>query len=399
MKNESAIQLLADLLKWPVEEILAALDVCDQYHVYKKRKNSGGLRTISVPNQVLKIFQQRLLKYFLYRLPTYDWGIIHGCRRGCSHITNAREHAKKDMRFLLRLDLADAFPSVKKDYLRPFLREILLQEIEGYQRNLKHPLPIFPTRRAAWFREILKAHPQRSLFAVLYDDPHGIIEDFVEIILSLTIFNDCLPQGAPTSPWFLNLAVSYSNILTEIRYLLDDDVVMIRNDFERGIILTVYVDDFSLSSVKPIQRETVEDIIGLIERKTPFRVNRKKTLYYRRDRIAPMVTGLRIVTMKKSQDALGTFLKENASLRTKREFKNALRHHLNEKGEWAIETVRLPKLQIRKIRGLIYQACLPENRERLALKVEGHIAHLKAVYGEDLPRQIAVPWKKYLSLK
>lgn len=85
---------------------------------------------------------------------------------------------------------------------------------------------------------------------------------------------------------------------------------------------------------------------------------------------------------------------EKAGSLNQREKKNILKKTLNEKRKWVINTIRLPKKQIKKIRGLIHKARFnPELRPQ----IDGWIANLKPIYGNQLPRQIAVPYQKYLN--
>lgn len=392
-----AIRLLADVLVWPKEKIKKAYDLRNYYKVIRKLKKDGSYRIIHKPNSTLKEFQKRLLKYFLYRIPLDNDLIIKGSRPGSSYIWNAKSHSDKNTMFVLRLDLEDAFPSVKKEYLQSILRKILFEEVEAYEANkiCMWPLtwPLFSIKRVRWFRKLLKDFPQLNLF---YGDPKEILNDFAELVISLVTYRGNLPQGTPTSPYLLNIVFHYSGLIKKIYQFLWDNEIFVSGSDISQVLFSVYVDDFTISSSKPIPKSVIDGIVQIIEQESPFRVNRNKTLYFKRNRIAPMITGLRLVTLKKSEQELEAMLKRKYYDKTARELKNIRRRLLNEKDEWLVETVRPPKKQIRKIRGLINAATNPQFQSKLASKVEGHISSLKAVYGSELPRQIAVPYEKYL---
>jgi hypothetical protein len=396
--RKDAVMLLADVLNWTEENILAVLELCSSYNVFKKRKRDGSYRKISAPHPLLKKFQRRLLRYFLHRINVGDWDVIQGCLPKHSIVSNAERHCRQNARFVLRLDLKNAFPSVKNEFIAEILRLILMKEISVYQKGYYLLPPLFSKKKARWFRDLFGKYNQPSLFFHAYN-PQKIMGEFVDLLLPLVTFQGELPQGAPSSPYLLNIAIAYSGIVEKIRnFMKKNEVIVFDNDRDGDVTLTVYVDDFTLSSSKPIKWETIAALIKMIEEESPFKVNRKKILYFRRDRVAPLVTGLRLVRLKKSRRDLEKSLQKDSSL-TEKQRNGIINHSLNEKGEWIVSAVRIPKTQIRKIRGLIYRACLPEYREKLARKVEGYIAYLKAIYGDDLPRQVAIPWAKYQSLQ
>jgi hypothetical protein len=396
--REDAMMLLADVLNWTEEKILAVLGLCNSYNVFKRRKKDGSFRKICAPHPLLKKFQRRLLKYFLYRIKVGDWDVIQGCRPKHSIVSNAEQHCRQNARFVLRLDLKNAFPSVKKEFLAEILRLILMKEISVYQKGYYLLPPLFSKKKARWFRDLFGKYNQPSLFFHAYN-PQKIMDEFVDLLLPLVTFQGELPQGAPSSPYLLNIAIAFSGIVEKIRdFMKKNEVIVFDNDRDGDVFLTVYVDDFTLSSSRPIKWEKIVALIKMIEEESPFKVNRTKILHFRRDRVAPLVTGLRLVQLKKTRWDLEKALQKDSSL-TDQQRDAVMKRSLNENGEWIVSAVRLPKAQIRKIRGLIYRACLPEYREKLAGKVEGYIAYLKAIYGGELPRQVAIPWAKYQSLQ
>lgn len=387
----TAKKLLADVLGWTETEIKTAIIHKDNYQFIPNRKKDGSIRRIYAPHPDLKKFQRRFLKYFLYQI-IFDGEcrrIIKGFRQRLSYIDNARGHITNNTNFVLRLDLKDAFPSVKTEHLRPVLREVLRTEIQRYTKKEHRLRPLFPVKKAKWFRRLIKDLPQTNLFV----DPFEILDEFVELVLSLVTYQGELPQGAPTSPYLLNVVFSYSGLVKKIYQFLSDKQILVSEYGTSQVVFTIYADDFTISSSKPIPRSLINELIDLIERESFFKINRKKVFYFDRNRIAPLITGLRLVKLiKKREELEAVLLKQDLN---KRERKNVLQKTLDQQGEWIIEAVRLPKKEIRRIRGLIHQARF---KKTLRPKIRGHIACLKPIYGDELPNQITVPYQKYLNV-
>jgi len=86
-----------------------------RYKMYTVRKKNGGTRTIFHPARRLKSVQSWILQNVLVTLPVHKAAMAY--RPGVSIFDNAATHASG--RFLLRLDLADFFPSiVASDFAR-----------------------------------------------------------------------------------------------------------------------------------------------------------------------------------------------------------------------------------------------------------------------------------------
>jgi len=387
--NVLSRQLLTDVLDWSEENIKKAILFKNSYTLILRKKKDGSLRKIYAPHLDLKRFQRRFLKYFLYRVPIDSLNIsIKGFRPKSSYVDNAKKHAQKNVKFVLRLDFQDAFPSVKVEYLRAILKKVLSSEAKGYIEKIYQLRPLFSNKKVKWFRKLFRDLPQLNLF----DDPLKILDEFVELILPLVTYQGKLPQGAPTSPYLLNIVLCYSGLLEKIYKFLWDNRILYSEDKASRVLSTVYADDLTFSFSEPISQSLINQLIDLIEQESPFKINRKKIVYFNRARIAPLVTGLRLVRLIKTGVELKKLLsKENL---TDKQKKNILRRTLNKKGQWIVASVGLSKKQIRRIRGLIHRAIF---KKALASTVEGHIANLKAIYGDNLPRQISVPYQKYLN--
>lgn len=373
-------KLLADLLKYSEEEIDSLLATKDDYHTIILRKNNGKKRIINIPNPQLKKFQRKLLERFFNRIPLA--GSITGFMPGASYVDNARWHCYPKALYVLRLDFKDAFPTVKKEHLMDVFKKIIAKEIGRY-RNKEYPIrPLLPARRVRWFRKLCRNERFDPL-------TREILIELIETMLELITYRGQLPQGAPTSPYCLNLAVSYYGILWKIIGLIDDDLM--KGGIRR---ITIYADDITISSSKPFKQKDIKAIIALIEGETPFRVNREKIKYYKSDRIAPMITGLQLKTVVKTEEEIRAYFRNAYGV----DFVDGLTPNQYEelkRQNWKTSKIGLSKKNIRKIRGLIHRAIFDKS---ISAKASGYLASLKPIYiyDDDLPNQIATPYKKYL---
>lgn len=356
--------LLAGVLRKGEVYLERVIRFQDEYETHKKRKACGGVRLISVPHPTVREFQRRFLRYFCDRIAKQGWLApeLYGFVSGRSAVANARWHARSGACYVVRLDLKDAFPSVTAAEVQKALATVIRVELLRYRlaaisqgaggrREYPRP-PLFSMRKKVkWFRKLFLPGPRPKWLRRVETDE--VVEEFLGLVSRLVTYQGVLPQGAPTSPFFLNLVLSHYGIPQ-----------LARKWFEaRGteVKVSVYADDFTVSSRTPIVAANVEEFMAIVERQGVFRFNREKTIFFNRRHIAPLVTGLRLVTVVESL--------------------------------WrpAVETVRVPKKTIRKIRGVIHRAIFDEG---LRAKVEGHIHYLHGVYGPTLPLQVAKPWAK-----
>ncbi|MFH0806442.1 MAG: reverse transcriptase family protein [Candidatus Brennerbacteria bacterium] len=361
-------QLLAGVLGWPETKLEHAIRFQDHYEVHKKRKPRGGVRSIAVPYPIVKRFQRKFLQYFLYRIWQQGWLApqIHGFLPGRSSVTNARLHARADARYVVRLDLKDAFPSVTGVVVRKVLAQIVATEVltcrllaadvskEG-RRDYPRP-PLFSTRKAKWFRKLLlPGPPPKWLRNVKH---HQVLEEFLDTLIPLVTYRGALPQGAPTSPFLLDLVLSHYGVPQMAQQWFEEKGIAVR--------VSVYADDFTISSATPIAVSDVEAFMAIVEEEGVFRFNRDKTLFFDRRQIAPLVTGLRLV------------------------------HIGSRDGSKRLpgDSVSVPKKEIRKIRAIIHRAIFDEN---LRARAKGYVDYLHGVYGPTLPPQVARPWARLCS--
>jgi RNA-directed DNA polymerase len=149
-------------------------------------KASGGVRLLESPKPRLREIQRRILHEILDRVPAAT--AAHGCVKGRSTLTHAGVHAKPAM--LIRLDLADFFPSVPAARVQALFRTL------GYPARTSLYLAALATHTLPnW---VLRERPrapddspdrrrQLRAWTAGFRSPH-------------------LPQGAPTSPALANLA-------------------------------------------------------------------------------------------------------------------------------------------------------------------------------------------------
>lgn len=124
-----------------------------RYRRFSIRKRNGGRRRISAPSGKLKQLQRRLLRNYCSQLPVHH--SAHAFRAGRSVASHARTHLGQQL--VLSCDLKDFFPQTSAARVR------------------------------AWFRN------------------EGWSGESLQILMRLCVFENGLPQGAPTSPGLSNL--------------------------------------------------------------------------------------------------------------------------------------------------------------------------------------------------
>lgn len=149
------LEHLARLVGYDIDYLLGCCYATSRfYRAFTIPKRSGGTRTIAEPLPSLKEIQRWILEFVLNRVPVsrYAKAFVRG--RGIKE--NARFHKHQPM--VLALDIRDFFPS------------ILRYRVYGIFRSF------------------------------------GYSQAVANILSRLCTLEDCLPQGAPTSPALSNLA-------------------------------------------------------------------------------------------------------------------------------------------------------------------------------------------------
>lgn len=258
--SQVAIGFLARKCNLTLGEINEALVILNDrpYKIYQRPKKSGGYRIIHEPKEELMIVQDALLKFF------YHWQIhylLYGFQPGRSLVSGAEMHLleKKVPRWVLKIDLKDAFPSVTAGYLFDLFSEMIKAKY-GYERGMNEKL----------------------------------CQEVAYILVCLTTYRRRVIQGAPTSPYLLNLTLTHLGIV--------DRIVEICGNRKKPFNFTVYADDFVISSTRakiPIKR-----IIEVINRSGLFRVNPDKTRISRSQWRAHFITGISLTLDRYGQPKL-----------------------------------------------------------------------------------------------
>ncbi len=154
------------------------------YHTVQLPKKSGGARTLSVPDDLLKSIQRKITEVLLMPMPVSGYAKAYGY--GCSTTRNARCHVGKKV--VLKLDILHFFDSVRYSTVK----------------DLAFPKEIY--------------------------------EEKLRILLTmLCYYKDGLPQGAPSSPAITNIVL----------YGFDEKIGRWCQD--RSISYTRYCDDMTFS--------------------------------------------------------------------------------------------------------------------------------------------------------
>jgi RNA-directed DNA polymerase len=200
----------------------------NHYREFKIKKRSGRFRKITTPYPALLEMQYWIYHNILKTVPLHS--SAHGFTYKKSIITNSKIHAGE--KHLLKLDLKDFFPSIKNNRIIHIFKEL------GY-----------PNIIAFYLAQIC-------------------------------CFDNCLPQGAPTSPILSNI----------VARKIDKRLIHLAKKFD--LKYTRYADDltFSGSSISAIFITYVNDIIV----DEGFTVNETKTRLYQQ-KSKRIVTGISVI--------------------------------------------------------------------------------------------------------
>jgi RNA-directed DNA polymerase len=216
-------------------------------------KRSGGERVILAPKRELKALQRRVLDDLVAQVPVAP--TVHGFVRGRSIVTNAGQHAGKQV--VLKLDLKDFFPSVTFPRVRGQFIAM------GYSFAVASTLALLCTE---YDREAFEHDGKRYFVSV---GPRHLV------------------QGAPTSPALANL----------VAWKLDKRLGGLAA--KRGFTYTRYADDLTFSGDDVVGVQGVRVLAQRIIREEHFTPNTAKTRIARRS-ARQIVTGIVV------NDALAT---------------------------------------------------------------------------------------------
>lgn len=181
------------------------------YRQFRIPKRKGGHRTITAPNDHLKMIQtmqKMLLEDVLHILPHNS---CHSYTKQRGIKTNAQVHQQS--RYFLNIDMQDFFPSHSPEFVEKQLLNI-------------RPLIYFP--------------------------------EYVKLLVQLAEYEGGLPQGTPLSPLLTNLCcVELDYQLTSALYRYYNE----RTDTKALIHYTRYADDCTFSSVHHFDQHEVMNVI------------------------------------------------------------------------------------------------------------------------------------------
>ena len=357
----SAFWLLSRALGLNAKTIECAVASDGRYNTIFVRKGNGNKkkRRIDIPCSSLKEIQTLLLRRCFERISLRslpDWEMLVGYKKGLSNTNNISPHIGNE--FFLQIDLSDAFPSVNTTMIRKALAVLF---------EVRTITSIFSSEQTCYFRREylagIKKPAQRKLKEQEEPDeiqatPLEILWGLREVVIWLTMLENKLPQGAPTSPFLFNLVIADqrlpSIVLESARSFLGEQ--------DDSLKVTLYADNITISAKNRllISDTAVGNIISNVEARTPFRVNRNKVFCNVIKYGSPNITGLAI----------------------------------GERQGKRIATVS--RATQRRIRGLLHAATTNPDLKETAL---GSVAYLLNVYGgrDNLPKQIRDPYDKILA--
>jgi retron-type reverse transcriptase len=184
------------------------------YREFTVSKKSGGERKIHAPRVFLKTVQRYILRSILETrpLPPYINGFVTG--RGI--VSNGQIHRAAP--YLLNVDIADFFGSVREDSIRRLFLDF------------------------------------------------GFGEHVAKTLAGLCTFQGSLPQGAPTSPYLANLVFGPT------------DAEILRLCAENNLTYSRYADDLTFSGRSKIPRSFLV-ALALVVMRNGFKINSAKTRF------------------------------------------------------------------------------------------------------------------------
>lgn len=180
----------------------------NEYNIVKIPKKHGGFRYIYIPNDSLK---EKLHSFLPVIKNIYDKykkiDCDHAFYRGRNSVTNAHAHIQH--RYVLSLDIKDFFESVSTHHLKNYI------------------------------------------------PPH---------LIEITLVNNKLPQGFPTSPYLSNIAM----------IPFDHQLVHALNEINPAIVYTRYADDLTFSFSDIQNKDSIITIAVQLLRLYRFKLNKSK---------------------------------------------------------------------------------------------------------------------------
>jgi len=252
------------------------------YKQYKIKKSSGGYRTISAPNDELKGAQRELLSFInsMYNPKCFLNKAATGFLKGMSIVANADKH---------RFSRGVLTPGRSK-IKRVMGAKYVFSDLDD--KSLGH-------------KEIKASGGPKSGLKMDLKDAFGSIDsealriglktcfemsDYdIDRVLKLCLYQGSLPQGAPTSPLMLNIALKPFD-----EYLNGVLINKVAIRYNCSIKYTRFADDMVFTCSDPVKLRTAIPIIYSVAKYFELRINKKKTRLMHKG-TGIFVTGINIV--------------------------------------------------------------------------------------------------------
>lgn len=205
------------------------------YHTFPIIKKSGKKRWIDAPSSELKRAQAVILRKFLYKFSPHSAAV--GFVKKLSVKDGAQKHI--GARFVINLDISDFFNSIKKHRVLRLMHSLLARYIES--------------------------NPE--LCGMSETEKKNYINNYRDILVSLCIYKNRVPQGARTSPAIANLIA------------IPLDIALSDYAASHNMIYSRYADDLTFSGEQRIEVASVISDITKIINSHNFKVNPNKTSF------------------------------------------------------------------------------------------------------------------------
>ncbi len=186
------------------------------YRDFRIPKKSGSFRQVSEPNKRLKLVQKRVLR-LLSAVEKPDW--VMSATPGKCHKDNAMFHASSD--YMVTMDIESFYDRCERERVYQF-----------FKGRLRGP------------------------------------DDVAKALTDLSTYRQSIPTGAPTSQIVAYFA--YEKMFDEINKVAKS----------HGCAFTLYVDDMTFSSGKPLSLGKLASEVDVVLRKYGHKAKMSKTKYY-----------------------------------------------------------------------------------------------------------------------
>lgn len=258
---------ISEILGYNIEFVDNVISEMDKHvHTFKIPKRSGGHRTITAPDDILKSIQVNINNNFL-RL-YHPESNAHGFIKNKSIVTNARAHV--GAKSIGKMDIADFFDSIGSSSLCNSIcgnRNVcrLCKNYKDMEMGKCNP-SIYRNKGGEYEH---KCEELKALFIPDYCRDKGYDSLFTRII-ALSLLNNSACQGFPTSPYWANIV------------LAGFDRRIGAHAVENGCTYTRYADDMTFSAKDKTSaqlREIFENKISKQLYGFGFQVKHSKTYF------------------------------------------------------------------------------------------------------------------------